>query len=84
MELLAKQPAEHSNFETEINEETEKEEHVYNKTLQYFMHDRYPEGASKQEKGVIWKCYKHYRANCTEFAVVKITKKSTPAWFLRM
>ena len=26
------------------------------------MHDKYPESASKQDKGVIQKCSKHYRA----------------------
>ena len=32
------------------------------KTLQYLMHGRYPEGSSKQDKGVIRKRSKHYRA----------------------
>ena len=35
---------------------------MYDETLQYLMHGRYPECASKQDKGVIWKCSKHYRA----------------------
>ena len=57
MKLLAEQPAEHSDFdfETESDGETEKEERMYDETLQYFMHGRYPEGASKQDKGVIQK-----------------------------
>ena len=38
------------------------EERMYNKTLQYLMHGRYPEGSSKQDKGVIRKRSKHYRA----------------------
>ena len=62
MELLAEQPAEHSDFETEREGETEKEKRMYDETLQYLMHGRYPEGVSKQDKGVIWKCAKHYRA----------------------
>ena len=47
MELLAEQPAEHSDFETESDGETEKEERMYDETLQYLMHGRYSEGASK-------------------------------------
>ena len=35
---------------------------MYDETLQYLMHGRYPEGASKQDKGVIWKRSKYYRA----------------------
>ena len=64
MELLAEQPAEQleSDFETESDGETEKEERMYDETLQYLMHGRYPEGASKQDKGVIQKRSKHYRA----------------------
>ena len=64
MELLAEQPAEQleSDFETESDGETEKEERMYDETLQYLMHGRYPEGASKQDKGVIRKRSKHYRA----------------------
>ena len=47
MELLPPQPAEQSDFETESDGETEKEECMYGETLQYLMHGRYPEGASK-------------------------------------
>ena len=47
MELLAEQTAEHSDFETESDGETEKEERMYDETLQYLMHGRYSEGASK-------------------------------------
>ena len=59
MDLPSEQPAE---IETESDGETEKEERLYDETLQYLMHDRYPEGASKQDKGVIRKRSKHYRA----------------------
>ena len=60
MELPAEQPADHSDFETESNGETE-EERMYDETLQYLMHDKYPECASKQDKGVILKRSKYYR-----------------------
>ena len=52
MNLPSEQPAE---IETESDGETEKEERLYDETLQYLMHDRYPEGASKQDNGVICK-----------------------------
>ena len=62
MELLAEQSAEHSDFETESDGETEKEERMYDETLLYLIHGRYSEGAAKQDKGVIWKRQsKHYR-----------------------
>ena len=35
MELLAEQPSEHSDLETESDRETEKEERMYDETLQY-------------------------------------------------
>ena len=41
MELLAEQPAEHSDFETESDGETEKEERMYDETLPYLMYGRY-------------------------------------------
>ena len=53
------QPAEQLDFETESDGETEEEERMYDETLQYLMHGRYPEGASKQDKGVIRKRSKH-------------------------
>ena len=78
MELLAKQPAEHLDFETESDGETEKEECMYGETLQYLMHDIYPESASKQDKGVIRKRSKHYRARDGQLsALARISKKST-------
>ena len=48
MELPTEQSAEHSDFETDSDGETEKEERMYDETLQYLMHDKYPEGASKE------------------------------------
>ena len=41
MELFAEQPAEHSDFETESDGKTEKEERMYDKRLPYLMHGRY-------------------------------------------
>ena len=48
--ILPEQPAEHSDFETEGDGETE-EERMYDETLLYLMHGRCPEGASMQDKG---------------------------------
>ena len=48
--------------DTESDAETEKVERMYDETLQYLMRGKYPEGATKQDKGVIRKRSKHFRA----------------------
>ena len=62
--ILPEQPAEHSDFETESDGETEKEERTYDETLLYLevcMADvlKVPQCRTK---GVIRKRSKHYRA----------------------
>ena len=42
-------------------EESDSEERNYDETLEYLMIGKYPEGATKQEKGVIRKRAKHFR-----------------------
>ena len=44
------------------SEESDADERTYDETLQYLMRREYPEGATKQEKGVIRKRAKHFRS----------------------
>ena len=52
----------HSQTETDGETEQLQVERLYDETFDYLMHGGYPEGASKQDKGVIRKRSKHFRA----------------------
>ena len=44
-----------------MEEEAERDENLYDVTLDYLLHRKYPHGATKQDKGIIRKRAKHYR-----------------------
>ena len=68
MKLPTEQHAEHSEIETE--KQSGRRSACHDESLQYIIHSKYLEAASKQDKGVIRKPCKHY----TEPAVAKINR----------
>ena len=43
-----------------MEEEVERDDNLYDVTLDYLLHRKYPHGSTVQDKGIIRKIAKHY------------------------